>query len=163
MDQAIRFRQIEIIRFLHENRREGCSSMPVLDTCLHWAESAKPGREKKKGDKHEQAIKQDKELLSFLHRHYPKGFVPFVMYVACLYRCIQLVRFLVALRPESYSHPALMHITASEVTDAETLSSLYEGGIRFTDDEAQLMLDPTRSPGLQVGVQAVLREMHRLL
>ncbi|RKO84963.1 hypothetical protein BDK51DRAFT_39265 [Blyttiomyces helicus] len=117
--------KIEIVRFLHENRPEGCSAAHGL------------------------AAAEDR----------PVQGGPFIL----LPPLPRLVRFLVALHPESYAHTVLKAASISGTEGAAMLRMLYEGSVWFTDDEAKLMVDPTHWPVLKLGIEAFLLEMHGLL
>ncbi|RKO91110.1 hypothetical protein BDK51DRAFT_51573 [Blyttiomyces helicus] len=140
MDEAASARRLDIVDFLHVNRSEGCTTVAMNAVVAPWAFSARAAA--RSNDQQDKAfweeiaqrlkslqgdplISPPPLLRALLPAHHAERVLP------------SLIQLLVALCPESYAHIALEVAASSE----RMLRKLYEGGIRFTDDEMKLMFD----------------------
>ncbi|RKO93013.1 hypothetical protein BDK51DRAFT_45349 [Blyttiomyces helicus] len=174
MDNAIKTGNIEIVRFLHENYRVGCSPEAIDRACGGWSQAVRAVQE------HEAALEAQKRLaapgarhdpenpfvgwfdvVEFVARHRSEACTTVAMKTACSDGAVDLVRFILANWPESSTPEAVK--AAFRQARTEIVRILYEAGTRLTDAETEqiMRLGVRRQEGLDyLGVEGVLREMH---
>ncbi|RKO87146.1 hypothetical protein BDK51DRAFT_51969 [Blyttiomyces helicus] len=122
---------------LHDTRLGEWSTDAMDKACFSWAfgTAAKEyGRAR---------AEQSKEVVLYLHKNRTEGCSPDAMVSACMYLCIELVRFLLAHYPDTCSPKAVQF--AAKAGDAEILRILYEAGHRLTEEDTKWMIDPEQT------------------
>ncbi|RKO84848.1 hypothetical protein BDK51DRAFT_27174 [Blyttiomyces helicus] len=152
---AYRSNDLDLIRFLHEFRTEGCTTEAMDSAVMH-------GRQ---------------DVVRFLHEHRTEGCTTRAMDSAVINWATSAEQAAIAFGLQQATAAALRAQTfkACSPRDAlmaaylhgapEILRTLYEAGERLTDEDVMLLLDPSyRAFTLdRSAAQAFLREMHGLL
>ncbi|RKO89632.1 hypothetical protein BDK51DRAFT_40633 [Blyttiomyces helicus] len=145
MDAAAGTGRLAIVRFLYEHRSEGCTTN-AIDDAIHVCAQLLRSRST--------TAQGYKGVVLFLHRHRAEGSAAYAIESACLAGSVELVRDLLAVSPAINCSHVLALALAKE--DVDMLRVMDEVGKRFPDEEVPNIRKRTSKDCLR----AFLYEMH---